>query len=881
MEAPRINGLQVTQTIGSGVSGIVYAAEDKRGKKVAVKVFNDRSVQLFLLQKMTQRLETGGWPHGVMPVLSADYEARPARRVTLDYRDDSGKPSSLQHRWGSDPSIVPWDLIRELAQALASMHGRQVAHGNLKPGNIFFAESGELLLSDWALGQIPGVSQLEYTDAFLYQSPEQLLHPEGYLEEAGYRWDVYAFATLSFRLLTGKFPRCEETFCIVAPTFGYAHCDKIEADTQKIARSLMAEELMPWPESDVDSREQQYRNLIMQCLHLAPHERPSSMIEVSRAFEEIDFRHDAEQQSDKLLNHSRRSRRIVTLLTFISGLLLAGFLIATVNWSRTKYLFDKEKSHNLAERDKLSRSTKEQLEGLTKATQQELDGLSKTTQEEIDSLRKTTQEALDQKKIAEEQLVKQAAAALAEKQKADQALIDHRAQWIEKLRASRQIGDNLFTWALSKEHRDLPPLDGRETRLQLLEAYYQQFINEASLNPELAEEKSRAKWQLAEISLAKGQADLAAKQLELALPDIQKYDHDASWSVRIATGKLLLALLWQSSGDERSDAAFKEARTAIAALPKSGVDLDRIKQLTAILDYHEAANLAKKGEAEKALEQLMRATTLLNEIADVRPEVTVLRSELADCYLKSATILEGMGQMGDARETRVLAVNELLAQLKAKPKDFAIRLSLASTYGAMAETSMLAGDVTSADQLSQNSIKFLEQLLQEQPENIQATIRLASQRIIVASLLEDRGETVKAREVVDKGIKLLENIIASEKPDPLATFHYGRLLWEKGRILSASNQRKQAFVLYQQALLLLEPMCDKDHGVLRAEHVMRHLGYLHSDMGHAAQLDKNIDQAKRSFSASIALWKELLMLQPQNEEYQELLQWSQGRLKEL
>jgi serine/threonine protein kinase/tetratricopeptide (TPR) repeat protein len=870
MEAPRINGLKVTQTIGSGVSGIVYAAEDERGKKVAAKVFNDRSVQLFLLQKMTQRLETGGWPRGVMPVLSADYEARPARRVTLDYRDDSGKPSSLQHRWGSDPSIVPWDLIRELAQALASMHGRQVAHGNLKPGNIFFAESGELLLSDWALGQMPGVSQLGYTDAFLYQSPEQLLYPEGYLEEAGYRWDVYAFASLSFRLLTGQFPRCEKTFSKVAPPFGDTKHESIEADTQKMARSLMTEELIRWPESDVDNREQQYRDLILQCLHLAPNERPSSMIEVSRAFDEIDFRYDAEQQSDKLLNQSRRSRRIVTLLTFISCVLLAAVVIATVNWMRTKDLLDKEKSHSLAERDGLSKSKKE-----------ELDGLSKTKQEELDGLSKTTQEALHQKTIVEEQLKKEVTLAQAEKQKAEQALINDRAQWIEKLRASRQIGDNLFTWALSKEHRNLPPLDGRETRLQSLEAYYQQFINEASLLPELSEEKARAKWQLAEISLAKGQADLAAKQLEISLPDIQKYDHDASWSVRIATGELLLALLWQSSGDERSDAAFKDARTAIAALPKSAVDLDRIKQLTAILEYHEAANIAKKGEAEKALEQLMRATTLLNEIADVRPEVTVLRSELADCYLNSATILEGMGQMGDARETRVLAVNELLAQLKAKPKDFAIRLSLASTYGAMAETSMLAGDVTSADQLSQNSIKFLEQLLREQPENIQATIRLASQRIIVASLLEDRGETIKAREAVDKGIKLLENIIAAEKPDPLATFHYGRLLWEKGRILSASNQRKPAFALYQQALLLLEPMCEKDHGVLRAEHIMRHLGYLHSDMGHAAQLDKNIDQAKRSFAASISIWKELLKLQPQNEEYQELLQWSQGRLKEL
>ena len=38
-----------------------------------------------------------------------------------------------------------------------------------------------------------------------------------YLEEQGYRWDVYAFGVLAYRLLTGAFPRCDEVFRKVAP----------------------------------------------------------------------------------------------------------------------------------------------------------------------------------------------------------------------------------------------------------------------------------------------------------------------------------------------------------------------------------------------------------------------------------------------------------------------------------------------------------------------------------------------------------------------------------------------------------------------------------------------------------------------------------------
>lgn len=848
MESPRIDGLRVLQTIGSGVSGNVYAAEGESGQKLAVKVFQGMATNRALLQKMTLRLEVGGWPRGVMPIDAADFDSRPALRVTADYRDHDGQPSTLQHRWGQDSSLAVWDIIRELAQALSLMHMRQVAHGNLKPGNIFFGEAGELLLSDWSLGQMPGISHLEYTDAFLYQPPEQLQHPEGYLEEAGYRWDVYAFATLSFRLLTGHFPRCDDTFSKVAPAFGDSKRESIVADTQRIALGLATDPLLPWPTTAASAREQEYRELLLQCLHLSAHERPASMAEVSRQFEEIDFRHDAEEHRDQLLNQCRRSSRRASLLTVMSGLLLACAILLGVNWLRTKLLLSDQKS--------------------TRAI-------------EAAGLKKTADDAVEQKALAQKQAAQQIAAALAEQKKAEQTLVNERTQWIEKIRASRELGDHLFDWALTKGLRDLPPLDGRETRLLQLEAYYQQFLRESALLPELEEERARAQLQLAEISLALGDAAKAASQFETALPALQKKPLDAAWAVRLATDQLLLALLWLKSGDERSAAAFVAARTAINALPKSGVDLDRIKQIQAILDYHEATILAKKGESTQALEQLMRASTQLNALADVRPEITVLRSELAHCYLNSATILEGMGQMGDARETRVLAVNELQTLLKAKPKDFTLRLLLASTYASMAETSMLAGDVSSADQLSQNSTKLLEQLQREQPENSLVATRLASQRIIAASLLEDRGEAVKAREVVESGIKLLENVVAKEKSDALAHFHYARLLWEKGRILGATGDRKQGIALYQQALSALLPLATADHGELRSDHIRRHIGYLHSDLGHAAQLDKNNALAKQSFAASVAIWEELLKEQPNQQEFRELLLWTQSRLKEL
>lgn len=848
METPRIDGLRVKLTVGSGVSGTVYTADDESGTQLSVKVFQGMSINRQLLSKATARLEHGGWPKGVMPVISANFDGRPALRVTQSYFDDGGIPSSLQHRLAQFPAAHSWDLVRELTQALASMHGRQVAHGNIKPGNVFFAESGELLLTDWAVGNMPGISHLEYTDAFLYQPPEQLLQPEGYLDEAGYRWDVFAFGVLSFRLLTGTFPRCEETFCMVAPAAGETRRDGIIADTQKIAQNLALHARFSWPDEPQNVREAQYRELINQCLTLDPLTRPSSMVEVLHRFEDIDQRNDAEEHRDLLLDQRRRADRRSWMWTMAAGVLLGIGALLGFLWLNTARLLSNEKE---------DRAT------------------------ELKDLRETTRLAVEGKQSADELRTKEVSAAETAQKTAEDTLKSERAIWLARIESARDTGDRLFAWALEKGNRNLPPLDGRETRLKRLESYYQTFISEHEKSPDLAEESARAKLQLAEISLALGQAEVAATRLQEALAALKPLETNGSWDMRIATDRLLLALLWQQMGDARSAQAFTEARTALSEVKDPKADQDRLKQLRAILDYHEAKNFAEKADDAKALEQLMNATKQLNELADARPDASILRSELANCYLSSATILEGMGNLGDARETRALAVNEIQAQLKANPKDFALRLDLAGTYGAMAEASMLAGDISSADQLSKDAITLLDKLIQEQPENAQVASRLASQYFITASLLTDQGQATKALEIVERGIKLLVSHVTGEKSDALAQFNLGRLLWEKAHIIGAEKDHKEGFALYQQALDMLSKLSDKDHGYLRAENVKRFVGFIHADMAHAAQLDKNFPQAKTSWAASIKVWEELLVLRPKNEEYEGLLDWAKGRLKDL
>ena len=117
------------------------------------------------------------------------------------------------------------------------------------------------------------------------------------------------------------------------------------------------------------------------------------------------------------------------------------------------------------------------------------------------------------------------------------------------------------------------------------------------------------------------------------------------------------------------------------------------------------------GHIPEALEQLLRATRTLDRLADQRPDVAVLRSELAACFFASATILDGIGQMGDAREVRAQAAEEILGLLKDDPGNLDLRLDLAGCYGAMAEAAILSGDVSAGEATSKSAVKLLEELM--------------------------------------------------------------------------------------------------------------------------------------------------------------------------
>ncbi|QTN31746.1 hypothetical protein HZ994_05205 [Akkermansiaceae bacterium] len=843
MKLPEMNGLEVLGTVGTGESGRVFAARDDDGVVWAVKVFEGMAVNRGLLSRAVARLEAGGWPAGLAPIESADLEGRPACWVLPIYgkAEEEGEnfcwsPASLQHRLGDHPGENTWDLVMEIGEALAQMHARRVVHGNLKPGNVFFGDGGEVRLTDWSLGNMPGITHFDFTDALLYQAPEQLLDPGGYFEEDGYRWDVFSFGVLAFRLLTGRFPRCNEIFTSVAPSDGETRMEGIHADSEKIAASLLQEANFSWACEPRNLLESGYREWVGRCLRLDPPERPGSMGAVMEGFAQVERDVAAHSERESLMDQRRRAVRFGRRAVFFAGMAAAACAVFAGLWLLTRSRLQSERAE--AQGAKLSLETKA------------------------------------------ENAVQEMNAAVVAKAAAEHEMEYQRDLGLARLEASRLIGDRLFDWAMEKGRRDLPPLDGRELRLKRLERFFEDFLVRTAEIKSLDDERSRVRLQLAEVSLAAGDAEAAERRLAEAISAWTGSAPDGDTKLRLGRNSLLLALLKLEKGDEKAGEAFREARDALNAVPQADVDSQRLQQLLAILDFQEAKLLAAAGEDGKALDQLMRATQKLNELADARPDAAVLRSELAACFLSSATILEGMGKLGDAREVRALAVAEMVRLLNENPEDIGLRLDLAGCYGAMAEASVLSGDVAAAEQVSAEAMKLLDGVLQKRPDSTVAAARKAAQLGLQAGLLRDKGKAKEAMAAFEQGIQLLERLGAGR--EPLVDYRLALLWWQKGRMLGYDGKKQEEIALLGRARDSLMDLEAKGlESGLPVEELQRSSAYLLGDFALALELADKKQESAAIYREAVSLWQRLVKSRPQSEEYREGLEWIRQRAEDL
>jgi len=347
---PQIDGYEIAARIAQGPTGEVFLARSKDPEAPwrTIKVYRSMSIQRRQLEAALAKLATLDGHSNVAKVHDYDLQGRPIYSVWDffgEIDDEAAEPCSLAAYIVEPPAKVwAWEAIEQLVEGLAWLHRNTIPHCNIKPTNVLCMGKDEaihLQVSDYATGLVPGIYQLDPSESLLYASPEQLLDPEGLEQGHAYGWDVYAFGTLAYRILTGSFPRQSRDFAAWEQSLR-KNGDRADIPSPaELAEMLRADPRITWPD-DVESWEEgERRRIIEYCLTLDPAERYIDMREVQMEFlqmqRELDLKIERERvgaMRHKDVEAVRRSRWVMygAVAVAVVALVMA---IISINLART------------------------------------------------------------------------------------------------------------------------------------------------------------------------------------------------------------------------------------------------------------------------------------------------------------------------------------------------------------------------------------------------------------------------------------------------------------------------------------------------------------------------------------------------------------------
>ena len=201
-----IGRYRVTDRLGKGTMGVVYAADDETlGRAVAVKVMMaDMQDEPEVRARFYREAKvTGQLTH-------------PNIVTVFDFGEDQGHPYMVMELLGGSPLAdhlrnaapvsldVKLDLMRQMCEGLQAAHTHGVIHRDIKPSNLFVQRDGTLKILDFGVARL-ATSNLTLSGFLVgtpeYMSPEQA---QGHTVDA--RSDLFSAAAVFYLMLAGRGP---------------------------------------------------------------------------------------------------------------------------------------------------------------------------------------------------------------------------------------------------------------------------------------------------------------------------------------------------------------------------------------------------------------------------------------------------------------------------------------------------------------------------------------------------------------------------------------------------------------------------------------------------------------------------------------------------
>ena len=203
---------ELESEVGRGGMGIVYCARDRRLKReIAVKVLPpELSFRADIRQRFLREAETAAQLNhpNIVPIYTVEEKDNLVYFVMAYIKGDNLGVRLQQH--GPMPPVEVRRILKEVADALAYAHNRNVIHRDIKPDNIIIDdETGRAMVTDFGIARAltdSGDSRLTATGMAIgtpaYMSPEQSAGDRA----IDGRSDLYSLGVVGYQMLCGQPP---------------------------------------------------------------------------------------------------------------------------------------------------------------------------------------------------------------------------------------------------------------------------------------------------------------------------------------------------------------------------------------------------------------------------------------------------------------------------------------------------------------------------------------------------------------------------------------------------------------------------------------------------------------------------------------------------
>ena len=198
---------RIVRRIGSGGMADVYLAEDEElGRRVAIKILNDRYAtdELFIERFRREAQSAAGLTHPNIVSIYDRGEAQGTYYIAMEVIEGTSLKEMIITR-GRLPVRQAIEFTRQILAALRFAHRNGIIHRDIKPHNILIGPEEQLKVTDFGIARAGALSQMTEEGSILgtaqYLSPEQARGGKVTAPS-----DLYAVGIVLYEMLTGKVP---------------------------------------------------------------------------------------------------------------------------------------------------------------------------------------------------------------------------------------------------------------------------------------------------------------------------------------------------------------------------------------------------------------------------------------------------------------------------------------------------------------------------------------------------------------------------------------------------------------------------------------------------------------------------------------------------